>query len=82
MNLWRWLQRPTDASTKLDIMVAGMRLGEAIRAREAYLASEGKTKALAQTKAAHRDLMAVATQHGAGLGFDVTPLSGGIPKPD
>jgi hypothetical protein len=69
--------RPNDASTRAAVMAAGMRLADAIRAREAYLESEGLMRTLSQTKVAHRALEQVAAAHGPALGFDVTPLSGG-----
>jgi hypothetical protein len=73
-------RRPSDASTKADIMAAGMRLADAIRAREDYLANAGLGRELTKTKAAHRALEQIAAAHGPALGFDVTPLSGGGQK--
>lgn len=82
MKLFDFLRRkPSDTSTRADVMMAATALAKAILAREAFLAAEGKSFELSRTRLAHRALEQVAKDHGPDLGFDVTPLSGTGPKP-
>ena len=72
--------KPNDATTRAAVLAAGMQLATAIRAREAFLESEGRMTELNRTRVAHRALEQMAATHGPTLGFDVTPLSGGGQK--
>jgi hypothetical protein len=74
--------RPNDKSTRAAVMKAGMALGEALRAREAFLASEGRTTELHTTRVLHRDLEGLAARHGPSLGADPVAFSGTGPKPE
>lgn len=81
MNLLKWFRRTPPIDPIALVATAGA-VQAALLALEAYMEASADQRGLVMVRKLHRALEAGWKAHASSLGVDVSPLTGGLPKPD